>query len=262
MPISSGSITTNKQESTTRPRHENRTRLLSGKTKYNAQICRWRHFPLKLLVTIQLLCESILLRCTREYMQAKLEWWETRENHFLGVDQICHLQFPWLLKGQFVDYGWQVCFRIWGQSLTTTAPMLAAVIFSCRYLNLLWSECPCRGGICASTVILDHGSESQQGIWINASPVEQTGTGGCRSTSFLNAREMPAVSTTISSWCPPSLILSSKNFTFIRSSLLNVWSSGTWVSVFSKTGVQWWTKPEISFLPKSQIYWGVTPFRC
>lgn len=52
--------------------------------------------------------------------------------------------------------------------------MFAAVIFSLCYLNLLWSECPCNGGICASTVILDHGSESLQGIWINASLVEQT----------------------------------------------------------------------------------------
>lgn len=55
--------------------------------------------------------------------------------------------------------------------------------------------------MCASTVILDHGSESLQGIWINASLVEQTGAGVYRIPSLLNAREGQAVSVMITSWC-------------------------------------------------------------
>lgn len=47
--------------------------------------------------------------------------------------------------------------------------------------------------------------EPLQGTWINASLDEQTGTGGCRSTSLLNAREGLPVGTMITCSCilPP-----------------------------------------------------------
>lgn len=114
--------------------------------------------------------------------------------------------------------------------------------------------------MCASTVILAHGSESLQGIWINASLVEQTGTGGCRVASLLNAGEGLAGSTMITCCCIFPPVTGCKNNQVIAIVCCGgyegapplcwtYWSSHTWVSVFSDEQAE----AKNTFLPKRHI---------